>query len=268
MQEMSIPTKRICLDADMGESFGVYQHGNDAELIPLVTSANIACGMHAGDPSVMARTVALAVRHQTCIGAHPGFNDIWGFGRRDMKMSATDIENLVTYQIGALQAIAGAKGAHVAYVKPHGALNSMAHLDADIASAIARGIRAADRNLIFVANCLSEMVKAGEDQGLKVIHEAYSDRQYLPNGSLMPRAMKNAVISDPDIAVDRTLAMLERQELEACDGTRLATPIETFCIHGDETAAVPIAKAIRASCAAHDIPIGTIADMATLAPGP
>jgi UPF0271 protein len=251
----------------MGESFGVYHHGNDAELIPLVTSANIACGMHAGDPGVMARTVELAVRHQTCIGAHPGFNDIWGFGRREIKMSVTDIEYLVTYQIGALQAIAGAKGAHVTYVKPHGALNSMAHLDADIASAIARGIKAADRNLVFVANCLSQMVTAGQRQGLAVVHEAYSDRQYLPDGSLMPRAMKNAVISDPDIAVERTLAMLERQELEACDGTRLATPIETFCIHGDEQAAVPIAKAIRARCATNNIPLGTIADIATLARG-
>lgn len=261
---MSISTKRICLDADMGESFGVYNHGNDAALIPLVTSANIACGMHAGDPTVMARTVELAIARGTCIGAHPGFNDIWGFGRRQMTMSSKDIEYLVTYQIGALQAIAGAKGAAVEYVKPHGALNSMAHQDAEVASAIARGIRAADRNLIFVANCLSEMVISGQAQGLRVIHEAYCDRQYLPNGCLMPRAMKNAVISDPEIAVERTLLMLERQELEACDGTKLATPIETFCIHGDESSALPIAKAIRKSCEKNDIPTATIADMARL----
>lgn len=265
---MSITTKRICLDADMGESFGVYNHGNDAALIPLVTSANIACGMHAGDPTVMARTVELAIAQGTCIGAHPGFNDIWGFGRRQMTMSSKDIEYLVTYQIGALQAIAGAMGAAVEYVKPHGALNSMAHQDAGVASAIARGIRAADRNLIFVANCLSEMVTSGQDQGLRVIHEAYCDRQYLPNGCLMPRAMKNAVISDPGTAVERTLLMLERQELEACDGTKLATPIETFCIHGDESSALPIAKAIRKGCENNNIPTATIADMARLSPRP
>ncbi|WP_306257506.1 5-oxoprolinase subunit PxpA [Pararhizobium sp. IMCC21322] len=262
MLTMNASTKRLCLDADMGESFGVYRHGNDAELIPLITSANIACGMHAGDPSVMARTVELAIAHGTCIGAHPGFNDIWGFGRREMNMPTKDIEYLVTYQIGALQAIAGAKGATVDYVKPHGALNNMAHYDPEIASAIARGIRAADRNLIFVANCLSEMVTSGQDQGLRVIHEAYCDRQYLPNGCLMPRAMKNAVISDPGIAVERTLLMLERQELEAFDGTKLTTPIETFCIHGDESSALPIAKAIRKSCEKNNIPTATIADMA------
>ncbi len=259
---MSSSAKRICLDADMGESFGVYHHGNDAALIPLVTSANIACGMHAGDPSVMAQTVALATAHGTCIGAHPGFNDIWGFGRRQMAMSAKDIEYLVTYQIGALQALAGAQGATVDYVKPHGALNSMAHQDSAIASAIARGIRAADRDLIFVANCLSEMVTSGENEGLRVIHEAYADRQYLPNGCLMPRAMKDAVISDPGTAARRTFEMLERQELTTCDGTRLVTPIETFCIHGDERAAVSIAKAIRKNCATHHIATATVADMA------
>lgn len=263
MLAMNIPAKRICLDADMGESFGVYHHGNDAALIPLITSANIACGMHAGDPSVMARTVELAIAHGTCIGAHPGFNDIWGFGRRQMNMSTKDIEYLVTYQIGALQAIAGAKGATVEYVKPHGALNSMAHQDSEIASAIARGIRAADRNLIFVANCLSEMVTSGKNEGLRVVHEAYADRQYLPNGCLMPRAMKDAVITDPDTAAERTLLMLETQELKTCDGTRLATPIQTFCIHGDENSAVSIAKAIHESFATNHIETITVADMAT-----
>lgn len=250
---MTLTHLNICIDADIGEALGPYRMGDDEALMPLVTSANIACGFHAGDPVVMTRSIELALKHDVCIGAHPGFNDIRGFGRRRMAMPAKEIEYMVTYQIGALMALAEGQGARVDYVKPHGALNNMAHEDRDMADAIARGIRSAGRDLVFVANCLSEMVAAGERAGVRVLHEAYADRHYLPNGRLMPRDHPESVIRDADQAAERTLEMLETQTLIALDGTRMASRIDTFCIHGDEPTAVPIASAIRARCAASGV---------------
>lgn len=192
---------QINLNADMGESHGSFKVGNDAELMKVIRSANIACGFHAGDATVMTKTVRMAIDNGASIGAHPGFNDIWGFGRRQIKMDLKDLEYMITYQIGALQAIAGAAGAKVTHVKPHGALNNMAHHDLDIAMAIARGIKAADRELIFVANACSEMVKAGQATDLRVAEEAYVDRTYSDTGLMTSRSLPNAIIHDADVAV-------------------------------------------------------------------
>lgn len=236
---------RISLNADMGESFGPYRMGDDRALMPYVSSANIACGMHAGDPTVMAATIGLAHEHGVTIGAHPGFGDLSGFGRRRIPMKPAEIEYLVTYQIGALQALAGGRDVSVEFVKPHGALNNVGHEEREIADAIARGIRAAGRDLLFVANCLSEMTRAAERHGLQVVHEAYADRRYASDGRLLPRSEPHAVIRDPAEAASQVLAMLDSQCLVAVDGTKLPTPIDTFCLHADEPTVLDVAKRLR-----------------------
>lgn len=238
---------RININADIGESYGKFTIGNDAELMTLIGSANIACGMHAGDPSIMVRTIGLAKEHGVSIGAHPGFNDIWGFGRRQIRMNPKDLEYLVTYQIGALQALAQAQNAKVTHVKPHGALNNMAHDDASYAEAIARGIKAADPNLIFVANAGSEMTKAGHKLGLRVANESYIDRRYDDNGKMLSRELENSVIKDPQQAAEHVLRILDERALVSISGKRIPAEVDTFCIHGDEPTAVAVATAVVAA---------------------
>ncbi len=236
---------KININADIGEGFGKYPMGSDERLMPLIASANIACGMHAGDPTIMTRTVALALQNGVSVGAHPGFDDVWGFGRRQIRMSPADLEYLVTYQIGALQAIAGAQGARVTHVKPHGALNNMAHDDAEIALAIGRGIKAADRNLIYVANAGSAMSRAGLELGLHVANEAYVDRPYDDNGKMLSRQRSDSVIRDPEQALSHVMRILEEGALISIDGKKIPAEIHTFCVHGDEPTAVPVATRVR-----------------------
>jgi len=249
---------KVSLNADVGESFGRFTLGNDAALMPFICSANIACGMHAGDPSVMVETIDLALETGTEIGAHPGFNDIWGFGRRRIAMDPREIEYLVTYQIGALQGLAESRGGRVVHVKPHGALNNMAHSEPEIATAVARGIRAADRDLIFFANCCSEMTRAGEALGLRVANEAYADRRYDEHGKMLPRTCENAVIKDAEQAAEHVSRMITEQALFTPSGRRIATPIDTFCIHGDEPTAIALAERITQTLAANGIEISSI----------
>lgn len=237
--------KQINLNADMGESFGKFKVGSDETLIKHINSANIACGFHAGDATVMTKTVRLAIENGVSIGAHPGFNDLWGFGRRQIKMNALDLEYMITYQIGALQAIAGATGAKVTHVKPHGALNNMAHHDSEVAMAIAKGIRAADRELIFVANACSEMVIAGNALGLKVAEEAYVDRTYSDTGLMTSRTLPNAMIHDADAAVRQVISFIEEQAIITTSGKRLPSVIRSFCTHGDEVTAVALVAKVR-----------------------
>ncbi|QPS06592.1 5-oxoprolinase subunit PxpA [Delftia acidovorans] len=252
----------INLNADMGESFGKYRIGNDAELMKVIRSANIACGFHAGDATVMVQTVRLALAHGASIGAHPGFNDIWGFGRRQIRMNASDLEYMVTYQIGALQAIASAQGARVTHVKPHGALNNMAHHDAEIATAIARGVRAADRELIFVANACSEMVKAGHAQGLKVAEEAYVDRTYTESGLMTPRTEPHAVIVDAQVAARQVLRFVEEQAIITPSGKRLPSALRSFCTHGDEPTALALATQVRSELERQGVRVVPLTEMA------
>jgi UPF0271 protein len=237
----------INLNADMGESFGRYSVGDDAGIMKVIKSASIACGFHAGDPTVMAEAVRLACANGVSIGAHPGFNDLWGFGRRQIQMNPRDLEYLISYQIGALQGIANGAGARVTHVKPHGALNNMAHDDPGYAAAIARGIKAADPALIFVANCCSEMVKAGTDAGLRVAHEAYVDRRYEDSGKMSSRREADAVIKDADAAIRQVTSFIESRALISRSGKRIPTRIDTFCTHGDEPTGVAVAGAVRAA---------------------
>lgn len=254
-------TQQINLNADIGESFGNYTIGDDTALMKIIKSANVACGFHAGDPTVMTQTVRLAKENGVSIGAHPGFNDLWGFGRRQIKMNAREIEYMITYQIGALQAIAHAASTKVTHVKPHGALNNMAHVDRDIATAIARGIRAADADLIFVANACSEMVAAGHATGLRVAEEAYVDRTYADSGLMTSRTLDNAIIRDPDVAVRQVMSFIEEQAIITLSGKRLPSRIRTFCIHGDEPTAVALAGKVREELARRGVDVLPLTEM-------
>lgn len=252
---------KININADIGESYGKFKMGNDEELMRLIGSANIACGMHAGDPTIMVQTVEFAKRENVSIGAHPGFNDIWGFGRRQIRMNPLDLEYSVTYQIGALQALAASRGARVTHVKPHGALNNMAHDDIDIAMAVGRGIKAADPELVFVANVGSQMTRAGEQLGLRVANESYVDRRYDDNGKMLSRELENSVIRSPEEASEQVVRILEEGALFSVNGKRIPAEVHTFCIHGDEPTAVPVMKALRAKFVERGIEVVTIPQM-------
>ena len=238
-------TTAINLNADLGEGYGRYTVGDDEAVIRLVQSASIACGFHAGDPVVMARTVRLAAAHDISIGAHPAFDDLRGFGRRPIRMSPHELEYLVAYQIGALQGIAAGAGARVTHVKPHGALNNMAHVDVEYARAIARAIKATDPNLIFVATACSEMVKAGHQAGLRVAEEGYIDRSYDDNGQLTPRSAPDAIIRDTEAAVRQMLSFLDAGGILTRSGKRLPARLQTFCAHGDDAASIATLAAVR-----------------------
>jgi 5-oxoprolinase (ATP-hydrolysing) subunit A len=237
---------KININADIGESYGKFVMGNDAELMPMIGSANVACGMHAGDPTIMVQTVRFALDNNVSIGAHPGFNDIWGFGRRQIRMRPLDLEYLVTYQIGALQALAGAQGAKVTHVKPHGALNNMAHVDIDYALAIGRGIKAADPDLIYVANVGSQMTEAGAKLGLRVANEAYVDRRYGDDGAMLSREREDAMIHDPAEAARQVVGIVENRAITSITGRRIPADVQTFCVHGDEPTAVAVMRVVRA----------------------
>jgi UPF0271 protein len=236
---------QIDLNGDVGESFGAYEIGHDAALIPIVTSANIACGFHAGDPGVMRATVALAREHRTAVGAHPAFPDLVGFGRRELKATPREVEDLVAYQIGALAAIAAAQGVRLAHVKPHGALYNMAARDVDLAEAIARAISAVDSSLKLFGLPGSKSLEAAQRLNVRVVSEAFADRAYRSDGSLVPRHEPGAVIDDEAIVVSRALAIARDRMVIAADGTRVQLDVQTICVHGDTPGAAVLASRIR-----------------------
>jgi 5-oxoprolinase (ATP-hydrolysing) subunit A len=251
----------INLNADMGESYGRFKVGNDEAILKIINSASIACGFHAGDPTVMATAVKLAKENGVSIGAHPGFNDLWGFGRRQIQMNTKDLEYMISYQIGALNGIAATFGTKVTHVKPHGALNNMAHVDAEYARAIARGIKAVDRDIIFVANTLSEMVKAGREEGLRVAEEAYVDRTYDDTGAMTSRKFGDAMIKDPQQAIKQVLSFIEERAVISKTGKKFPTRIHTFCCHGDEPTGVAVVSAVREALQKNGIKLLTLPEM-------
>jgi 5-oxoprolinase (ATP-hydrolysing) subunit A len=236
---------QIDLNGDVGESFGAYEIGHDAALIPILTSVNIACGFHAGDPGVMRATVALAREHGAAVGAHPGFPDLVGFGRREMKATPREVEDLVAYQIGALAAIAAAQGVRLAHVKPHGALYNMAARDADLADAIARAIAAVDPALKLFGLPGSKSLEAAQRHHVPAVSEAFADRAYRRDGSLVPRSEPGAVIDDEAIVVARAVAIARERMVIASDGTRVPLEVQTICVHGDTPGAAVLAAKIR-----------------------
>lgn len=237
---------QIDLNADMGESFGAWSMGDDAAMLDVVTSANIACGFHAGDPVVMDRTVRLAKQKGVGIGAHPGFDDIRGFGRhRILGLSPTEIRTMLLYQIGALQAIARSADATVGHVKLHGALANMASEEPAIAGYFAEATAAANTGLIIVAMAGTELEKAARLSGNPVAAEIYADRAYNDDGTLVDRAISGAVIDDPKMAADRILSALESRAVTSVNGVKIPVDPATVCVHGDNPVAVRMAEHIR-----------------------
>ncbi|MEZ5628294.1 MAG: 5-oxoprolinase subunit PxpA [Rhodocyclaceae bacterium] len=238
---------KLNLNADLGESFGAWPMGADEALLPIVDSANIACGFHAGDPRVMRHTVRTALASGTTLGAHPAFPDLQGFGRRKMQLPPDELEAMVIYQVAALAGMAQAEGGRLTHVKPHGALNNMACEDAAMAEAIARAVRAFDRHLILLAPATSELAAAGQRAGLLVALEAFADRAYTPRGTLVPRSQPGAVLHDPAECIAHVRRLLAAGGLVALDGAVLPTPIHSICVHGDNAEAVDTARALRAA---------------------
>ncbi len=238
---------RVDLNADVGESFGAWSLGQDPALMSSITSANVACGFHAGDPGVMRATVALATEHGVAVGAHPGFPDLAGFGRRELQVSPRDVEDFVVYQVGALAGIAAAQGVRLQHVKPHGALFNMAVRDAALADAVARAVALIDKSMILFGLPGSELVAAGARAGLRTACEVFADRAYRSDGTLVPRQEEGAVIHDAAAVEQRVIAMVRDQAVQAIDGTRVPLTIDTICVHGDTPGAAELAARVRAA---------------------
>ena len=238
-------SQKVNLNADMGEGFGAYDIGNDDELLKIIKSASIACGFHAGDPNVMHRMVVQAKEEGVSIGAHPGYNDLWGFGRRRMDMRPKDLEYAIAYQIGALQSMAAYVGETVTHLKPHGALSNVAAEDFDAAMAIGNAMKTVDRNIIYVALSGTEMENAAIKLDLPLAREGFPDRQYDDTGNLWSRKNAGSIISDPAVAKERAIRMVVDQEIISVNGVSVSRPVESLCVHGDEPTSVIIAQAIR-----------------------
>lgn len=249
---------KIDLNCDIGESFGRYRLGDDAAVLEVITSANIACGLHAGDPIVMRETVARAASRGIAIGAHPGYPDLQGFGRRAMQFAPAELEAFLIYQLGALAGFARIAGATLTHVKPHGALYNQAATDPDIAAAIARAVAAFDPTLIIVTLPESALKLAARGMGLRVGLEGFADRAYQADGTLVPRSRHGAVIHEPDIAVARAVRMVTQGEIETFEGSVIPLHVDTLCVHGDTPGAAHIAAQLRAALLAAGVMIAPL----------
>jgi UPF0271 protein len=252
----------INLNADVAEGWGAYDIGNDAELVKIIRSANVACGFHGGDWNTMHRFCLLAKEHGISVGAHPGFNDLWGFGRRQIKMKANDLEYMVAYQIGALQAIAAYAGLKVTHVKAHGALSNMAVEDESYALAIGRAIKAVDPAIIYLAQAATELEKAALKLGLPLAREGFADREYEDNLTLVSRAVPGAVIRDPRVAAAQALRMARDGDVVSRHGKVLKLEVDTICIHGDEPTAVAVGQAVKETIEINGIRIVPLPEVA------
>jgi UPF0271 protein len=239
-------TTVIDLNSDLGEGFGPFRVGADEDLFPLISSANVACGFHGGDPAMMELTVSRAREHDVAIGAHPGFPDLAGFGRRPIAATPDEIRTDVLYQLGAMAAFCRAGGVEMQHVKAHGALYNLAVGDIRIATAIAQAVRSFDANLRFFAIPGSKLHEAAASEGLTVTREAFADRAYLADGSLVPRSRPGAVIEDVDVVATRMVRLVSEGTVETIDGETLALEADTICIHSDTPGAVALAEAIIA----------------------
>jgi len=249
---------RIDINSDLGESFGAYSIGHDAGLMHAITSANVAAGFHAGDPSVLRDTIRMAKENGVAVGAHPGFPDLVGFGRRELNVTPREAEDMVLYQIAAVVGVAAAEGVKVQHVKPHGALFNMAVRNAELAAAIARAVAAFDRNLILFGLPGSEILSAGRAAGLRVAAEVFADRAYEPDGSLASRRKPGSVIHDPDAVVARAVRMVKERTVVATDGSAVALEADTICVHGDTPGSDALAAKIRAGLQAAGVIVKAI----------
>lgn len=252
----------IDLNCDAGEAFGPWPMGNDDALVPLMTSVNIACGAHAGDPLVMRRTVALAARHGVQIGAHPGYPDLQGFGRRAIDMAPREVEAWILAQIGALAAIARAEGIALAHVKPHGALYNTAADNIPLAEAIARAVRSFDPSLVLVALAGSSQVAVARSMGLRVAEEAFADRGYAASGRLLPRSSPDALVADARRAAQRAVDLARTGILHASDGSELRLRPHTLCVHSDTPGAAALATGVRDALLAAGVQLRPMSELA------
>jgi UPF0271 protein len=253
-----MPVNKIDLNSDVGESFGNYKLGLDEDVIPLISSANIACGFHAGDPAVMRRTIAIARDNDVAIGAHPGFPDLVGFGRRSLDASLEEIKDYVTYQIGALQAFAAAEGVEVQHVKPHGALYTMAVQDPAIWEAVAEAIATVDKRLILFVLAVKDRQRLeaiSNRYGVRIAYEFFGDRAYNSDGSLVSRKEPGAVIHDSELVAEKILKMVKEGRVVCKDGSEIEMAADTICVHGDNPSALSLVSKIRETLKASGIEI-------------
>ncbi|WP_298261337.1 5-oxoprolinase subunit PxpA [uncultured Litoreibacter sp.] len=253
-------TRRIDLNSDLGESFGPWSMGDDATMLSIVSSANIACGGHASDPETMFKTLQLAHENGVTIGAHPGYNDREGFGRRVIPMPTQDVGRMVAAQIGALQALSKMAGTQVSYVKPHGALANLASVDRDVADAIISAVATVDPALKVLAISGMQLEQSARDAGLPVFSEIFADRGYLSSGQLVPRGQDGAMIHDPDEASDRLLKFLETGLMPVIDGDPIPLDAHSICVHGDSDGAVAMARMIHQKLSAAGVSITGFCD--------
>ena len=244
---------RMDLNSDIGESYGIYKIGDDENLMSYITSANIACGFHGGDPDVMYRTVQMCKAHGVGIGAHPGYQDLSGFGRRVLKMSETQVEYMMLYQLGALSAFTRAQGATLRHVKPHGALYNFAAQDMPTARAIARAVTRFDSDLILVGLANSFLIQAAAEFGIPFAREGFIDRAYNNDGTLVPRSEAGSVMSSPARAVQVAIQLVREGTVRTVDGKIMPLEVDTLCIHGDTPGAVQIAAAVNEALRAEGV---------------
>lgn len=252
---------QIDLNCDLGESFGCYRLGQDAQVIPWITSANVACGYHASDPVVMERTIAMAKEAGIQVGAHPGFPDLMGFGRRNMQVSYEEAKAYTLYQVGALDGFCWAKGMTLQHVKPHGALYNMAAKDAGLAEAICRAVQEYDSNLILMALSGSEMIKAAESMGLSAASEVFADRAYEEDGTLVNRRKDGAMITDEEEAIFRVIRMVKEKKVQAITGKDIPIRADSVCVHGDGEKALAFVRRIREALEKEGIRICSLTEM-------
>ena len=257
-------TGQVNINSDLGESFGPWVMGNDPEVLKIVRSANVACGFHASDPVVMMDTVKLCAANGVSIGAHPGFADLQGFGRRVINLTLKELEANIAYQIGALQAIAALHGAKVTHMKPHGMMANMSADNAEMSEAIARATKAVDRDLIFLCQANTEQGKAARKYGLRAAEEVFADRTYTDTGMLTPRKEPNSMIKDPAQAVAGVRRMVEEQAIYSTSGKRVPCEVDSICVHGDGPTAVAVSKAVREGLETAGIKIVPLTELPSL----
>lgn len=249
------------LNADMAEGYGPWRMGDDDGLLQIIGSANIACGFHAGDYQIMGEVMKKARQQGVSVGAHPGFYDLHGFGRRQMTLSDAEVERLIAYQLGASLGVAAREGVVVSHIKPHGAINNMACADAGLSAAIVRAVKAVDPQIIMLAPVLSELIKEADKAGLKVAAEVFADRAYMPDGQLVPRSRPDAMIHDPEDSLAHCLRMFADGVIRTVDGTELKTEAQSVCVHGDGPAALATARHIRNGLEAAGFQMKTLPEM-------
>lgn len=252
---------RVDLNSDLGESFGRYTIGNDDKIIPLITSANVACGYHASDPVVMNKTIAMAKEAGIRVGAHPGFPDLMGFGRRNMNVSKEEAKAYTLYQLGALDAFCRAQGVKMQHVKPHGALYNMAAKDYELSVAICEAIKEFDDSLIVMALSGGELVHAAKDMGLRVALEVFADRAYEEDGSLVARTKEGAMITDEEEAIRRVIRMVKEKKVTAITGKDIDIKADSICVHGDGAKALAFVERIREAMQAEGIEICSLEEL-------